>query len=154
MKRNSRRLAGAQGFTLIEVLIVVAIIAILAAIAVPQLLGAREKARHAACLDQMHAEDGDTMNYMDQYENSGDPAAADKAIDDVISFTTNKPPVSNPRNVHDPGYAKTSLGFVPTADDTCVVFLYDASSTIVPPSPTVVLTQFEGRVRSYRIALH
>jgi prepilin-type N-terminal cleavage/methylation domain-containing protein len=148
-----------NGFTLVELLIVVAIIAILSAIAIPQLLGAREKSRHASCQTALHTLDGDVVNRMEYYEGIGDPAAADKAIDDVIQLTQVQPQIQNPRNMgqtpYDPGYVKAlSSTFVPTADTTCKVFMFDASSTLSPPAPTVVMTQYEVRVRSYRVSLH
>lgn len=151
--------SGENGFTLVELLIVIAIIGILSAIAIPQLLGAREKSRHAACQTALHTLDGDVVNRMEYYEGVGDPAAADKAIDDVIQLTQVQPQIQNPRNMGetpiDPGYEKVvSTSFVPTADTTCKVFLYDATSTVTPASPTVVLTQYELRVRSYRVSLH
>jgi len=43
-----------SGFTLIELLVVIAIVAILAAITLPALAGARESARRAACMSNLH----------------------------------------------------------------------------------------------------
>src|SRR5437879_3380105 len=47
---RSTRFAGTRGFTLIEMLVVISIIAILASILFPVFAQAREKARAAACL--------------------------------------------------------------------------------------------------------
>jgi prepilin-type N-terminal cleavage/methylation domain-containing protein len=58
-----------QGFTLVEIMIVVAIIGLLAAIAIPSFLKARDSARRTACINNLRNIDG----AKDQYalENGG-----------------------------------------------------------------------------------
>lgn len=52
-KRQCRALRGARGFTLVELLIVTAIIALLAAIAVPNFMQASIRSRHARAMNEM-----------------------------------------------------------------------------------------------------
>jgi prepilin-type N-terminal cleavage/methylation domain-containing protein len=63
-----------KGFSLIELLIVVAIILIIAALAVPQLLSARAAANEAAAVGAVRALDQACVTYIDAY-NIGYPAA-------------------------------------------------------------------------------
>jgi prepilin-type N-terminal cleavage/methylation domain-containing protein/prepilin-type processing-associated H-X9-DG protein len=57
-----------QGFTLIELLVVIAIIAILAAILFPVFAQARENARKASCLSNMHQIDLANLQYIQDYD--------------------------------------------------------------------------------------
>jgi prepilin-type N-terminal cleavage/methylation domain-containing protein len=65
-----------RAFTLIEIMIVVAIIALLAAIAVPNFLRARKRAQATRILDDLRLIDGALDLYATEYSKaSGDPAS-------------------------------------------------------------------------------
>jgi type IV pilus assembly protein PilA len=63
-----------KGFSLIELLIVVAIILIIAAIAIPNLLRARMAANDSSAAGSMHAINAAEVGYFGSYENVGFPA--------------------------------------------------------------------------------
>jgi prepilin-type N-terminal cleavage/methylation domain-containing protein len=63
-----------QGFTLVEIMIVVAIIALLAAIAVPSFLRARKRSQATAILQDLRILDGAVQQYaIENHKKSGDP---------------------------------------------------------------------------------
>ena len=76
MKFKSSRKAG---FTLVEIMIVVAIIGLLAAIAIPNFIKARTTSQKNACINNLRQIDGAIQQWA--LENKKDPAAGVKFTD-------------------------------------------------------------------------
>ena len=76
MKIRNPRVAG---FTLVEIMIVVAIIGLLAAIAIPNFIKARTTSQKSACINNLRQVDGAIQQWA--LENKKDPAAAVKFTD-------------------------------------------------------------------------
>ena len=77
-----RKCLGKGGFTLVEIMIVVAIIGLLAAIAIPNFVKARESARKNACIANMKQIEGAIVIY--ELETSGTPATVAALSPDYI----------------------------------------------------------------------
>ncbi len=68
-----KQIAAKPGFTLVEIMIVVAIIGLLAAIAVPNFLRARERSQTNACISNMKQIEGASVQWaMENHKKTGD----------------------------------------------------------------------------------
>ena len=101
-----------------------AIIGILAAIGIPQLLGSREKARAAACDALFHALDGELSNELDNIIHNGVTSCGDQGTGwndyEVISCAMLKHGgEDNPRNRSEKAFV--GMPFEPVPLNTCQV---------------------------------
>ena len=80
-----------KGFSLIELLIVVAIILIIAAIAIPNLLRARMAANESAAASSIRTINTAEVSYITAYPTTGYSAALAGALGLVSAFATDDP---------------------------------------------------------------
>ena len=102
ISRNSK------GFTLVEIMIVVAIIGLLAAIAVPNFAQARTSARRSTCINNMRLIDASKEQYA--LENNKDSATTPGTADITPYLKSNAMPVCPSSGT----YTVAAIGTKPT----------------------------------------
>lgn len=96
-----------KGFTLVEIMIVVAIIGLLAAIAIPNFMKARETAQKNACIANLKQIEGAMEIWaIDTNANTGDAVTLATLVPDYIART--------PACPADGTYTVTAVGTAPT----------------------------------------
>ncbi|MFH1552645.1 MAG: prepilin-type N-terminal cleavage/methylation domain-containing protein [Candidatus Omnitrophota bacterium] len=87
-----RKFLGKGGFTLVEIMIVVAIIGLLAAIAIPNFMRARERAQTNACIANLKQIDGaKTLYALDSNLSTGASVAMTDLVTAYIKATPSCP---------------------------------------------------------------
>ena len=96
----TRRRDSEEGFTLIELMVVVLIIAILIAIAVPTFLGARQRAQNASAKSSLRNAFANAKSIYTDNEDytKADPAAL-LAAEPSLTFNANSAASTGPKNV-------------------------------------------------------
>ena len=85
--KNSLR----AGFTLVEIMIVVAIIGLLAAIAIPNFVKARQASQRTACISNLRAIDGAKTTWSLDQRKGGSDAPSDADIFGQANYIKDKP---------------------------------------------------------------
>jgi len=80
-----------SGFTLVEIMIVVAIIGLLAAIAIPNLVTARKKAQRQACISTLKAIEGAKANWALDMKKSDSDVPTDADLFGPDKYIESKP---------------------------------------------------------------
>ena len=115
------------GFTLVEIMIVVAIIALLAAIAVPGFLRSRKRSQASKILNDLRMIDGAVDQYaIETSRKSGDPVAiadwTNYLKKDTILYRTGQ-------DLFGDDYGDQTVDTLPTVPSTAYATLSDVAST-------------------------
>jgi len=79
LNRTGQRQTGSAGFTLLELMVVIAIASVLMALLLPALSSAKEKSRRCVCKETQHQFLSAFVMYVDDHDNDYLPSAADNA---------------------------------------------------------------------------
>jgi len=108
-----RKMLGKGGFTLVEIMIVVAIIGLLASIAIPNFVKARENAQKNVCIANLKQLDGaKTLWALDEGKGNADAVTVGNLVPNYIKSTPHCP-----ADAADSDYTMTTVG----ADPACPV---------------------------------
>ena len=124
-----------NGFTLIEIMIVVLIIALLLAIAIPNFLKAREKSRAGTCRANLRMLVTAKEQWaMDNRKNAGDTPTHGEIVNAYIKGTDGELPKCPSNGTYDIGNLGTwplcSIGNNSTADDATDDHIYEGSGGV------------------------
>jgi prepilin-type N-terminal cleavage/methylation domain-containing protein len=123
-KRTIKAL-GSAAFTLVEIMIVVAIIGLLAAIAIPNFMNARATSQANACINNMHQIDGAVTEWaLENGKKTGDPAPSLTA--DLTPYLKLNSSSSIPSCPAGGSYIMNTVGAIPQV--TCSL-----NTTVDPP---------------------
>jgi general secretion pathway protein G len=113
IRRKARRAdCGEDGFTLIELMIVIAVIAILATIAIPRYLSSIKAAKEAVLKEDLHV----IRQQIDAYTN--DKEKAPQALDDLVSAGYMKSIPEDPMTHSNTTWVTTTDDSVQSLDQT------------------------------------
>jgi prepilin-type N-terminal cleavage/methylation domain-containing protein len=119
MKIKFSRMAA---FTLVEIMIVVAIIGLLAGIAIPNFIKARENARKSACINNLRLIDASIQQWaLENNKNTTDPVALDSLTQYLNRGGTGAINSTAPGGVRCPSggsYTATTVDTKPTCSKT------------------------------------
>jgi len=129
MKQNSR--ARRRAFTLVEIMIVVAIIGMLAAIAVPNYVKTRETARATTCLNNLQQIDGAVQEWaLENKKDSGSPVT----YRDIRAYLKGAVVCPSGGTRFDDSYALSAVDTAPTCLRRPSAHQLPASAAEEPPS--------------------
>jgi prepilin-type N-terminal cleavage/methylation domain-containing protein len=84
---------GRQGFTLVEIMIVVSIIGLLAALCIPNLLHARERSQTNTCIDNLRMIDGAQQQWALEHGKTGTSVAVASDLQPYLGRGTGQLPI-------------------------------------------------------------
>jgi prepilin-type N-terminal cleavage/methylation domain-containing protein len=123
--KRTIKASGSAAFTLVEIMIVVAIIGLLAAIAVANFVHARSTSQANACINNMHQIDGAVTEWsLEKGKKTGDPAPS--LITDLTPYIRLNSSGSLPSCPAGGSYTMSTVGAIPQI--TCSL-----SSSVDPP---------------------
>ena len=146
LNMNSRRVRDQHGFTLIELLVVVVIIGILASVAIPNFMGAQDKAKNAAMQANTHS----VQMAIEQYavDNAGVYPHTGQLVSDVVTDKGYMAGGTYPRTPWG-GEQAADIAF-PFGDETATVSTF--INTVTAPNVTTPATVTDYGAISYAIA--